>query len=291
MRAIPHYPIAGPETNIPSWTEAFARFLKPGGVVNTLTTHVYGVNNCIKNPRSIDYPTVPNMLSLHASRAILRGMTPYISLAHARGGIYRIDEMGAITCTGPSGVSDSMASALWAIDALFYAASRGVDGVNLHTDYARLNNLFSLRFVDGRWRATVQPIYYGALLFERADPAGAQLLDVHGATGTALRVWATRQGHTVRIAIINDSLHGTGTVQLRLPKALSSRSAVLERLVAPGRRGAYATGGVTLGGRSFGTTATGVLGAPKLTTVERDGGAFTVAMPKGSAALLTVGAR
>ena len=291
MRAIPRFPIAGPETNIPSWTEAFVRFLKPAGRVNTLTTHVYGVNNCIRNPRSIDYPTIPNMLSLHASRSILHGMAPYISLVHARGGVYRIDEMGAITCTGPAGVSDSMASALWTVDALFDAALAGVDGVNLHTDFARINNLFSLGFEDGRWRATVQPLYYAALMFERADPAGARLLSVQDGTSAGLRVWATRRGHTVRVAILNDSLHAGGTVHVRLPSALSAGSASLQRLVASGGRGAYATRGVTLGGRSFGTTDTGVLGAPKLTTVRRHGGAFTVGMPKGSAALLTIDVR
>jgi hypothetical protein len=288
LRAIPRYPIAGPETNIPSWTEAFVRFLKPAGRVDTLTTHVYGVNNCIKDPRSIDYPTIPNMLSLHASRGILKGMAPYMSLVHSRGGTYRIDEMGAITCTGHKGVSDSMASALWAVDALFYAASQGVDGVNLHTDYARVNNLFSLGFEDGRWRATVQPLYYGAMLFERADPAGARLLSVAGATSNSLRVWATRSGHTVRIAIVNDGLRAGATVRVRLPSELSSGSATLERLLAAGTRGAYATRGVTLGGRSFRTSTTGVLGAPKIATIKRRGGGFTVGMPKGSAALLTI---
>ena len=291
MRAIPRYPIAGPETNIPSWTKSFVRFLEPAGRVSTLTTHVYGVNNCVRNPRSIAYPTISNLLSLHASRAILRGMPSYISLVHARGGTYRIDEMGAVTCTGPPGVSDSMASALWAIDALFDAALQGVDGVNLHTDYSRINNLFSLRFADGRWRATVQPLYLGALMFARADPAGSRLLGVQDGTSRALRVWATRRGRTVRVAIINDSLRMRGTIHVRLPGALSARSAALQRLVASGGRGAHATAGITLGGRSFGTTTTGALGTPRPATVKRRGGAFTVGMPKGSAALLTIDAR
>ena len=291
LRAIPRYPIAGPETNIPSWTQAFVQFLKPGGPVNTLTTHAYGVNNCVKNPHSDVYPTVPNLVSLHDSRNILRGMAPYISQVHRRGGQYRIDEMGAVTCTGPAGVSDSMATALWAIDALFYAASQGVDGVNLHTDYSRINNLFSLSSADGRWRATVRPLYYGALMFERADPAGSRLLSVPDGTSDALRVWATQgRDHKIRIAIVNDSLSGDASVRLRIPGAVSSAPAELERLVAPGGRGAYATRGITLGGRSFGTTTTGVLGAPRMTAVKSRGGAFTVGVPKGSAALLTVDA-
>jgi hypothetical protein len=291
MRVIPRYAIAGPETNIPAWTQAFSRFLRPDGRVTTLTTHAYAVDNCVKDRRSDVYPTIANLVSLHASRSILRGMAPYISLVHARGGKDRIDEMGAVTCTGPAGVSDSMATALWAIDALFYAASQGVDGVNLHTNYARVNNLFSLGFANGRWRATVQPLYYGALLFERADPAGSRLLSVQGGTSEALRVWASRRDHEVRIAIVNDSLRGAGTIHLRLAHARGSESATLQRLLAAGARGAYATHGITLGGRSFQTTTTGALGAPKLATVKRRHGSFTVVMPKGSAALLTVDVR
>jgi hypothetical protein len=290
LRVIPRYPIAGPETNIPSWTQAFMRFLKPAGPVNTLTTHVYGVNNCVRDRHSVWYPTIPNMLSLHASRSVLNGMAPYISLVHARGGQYRIDEMGAITCTGPAGVSDSMASALWALDALFDAARQGVDGVNLHTDFARINNLFSLGFSGGQWQATVQPLYYGALMFAQADPAGSRQLGVEGGNDT-LRVWATRAGRKLRIVVINDSLRDGATVRLRVPAGLGSGAASLERLVASGTRGAYATHGITLGGRSFQTTTTGALAAPRLATVQRRGGAFTVGMPKGSAALLTIDAR
>ena len=182
LRVIPKYAIAGPETNIPAWMQAFTRFLIPAGRVTTLTSHDYGVDNCVKDPQSDQYPTVPNLLSLRASRDLLEGLAPDISLVHQRGGSYRIDEMGAVTCTGRPGVSNTMATGLWAVDALFDAARQGVDGVNLHTDYARINNLFSLQQTGGQWQATVQPLYYGALLFAQADPAGSRLLDVQGGT-------------------------------------------------------------------------------------------------------------
>jgi hypothetical protein len=295
LGVIPRYPIAGPETNIPAWTQAFLRFLKPDGRVSTLTTHAYGVNNCAKNPKSDVYPTVPHLLSLRASRGLLDGTAPYIALVHRRGGSYRIDEMGAVTCTGPAGVSNSMATALWAIDALFDAASQGVDGVNLHTDYARINNLFSLGFADGRWQATVQPLYYGALLFEHADPAGSRLLDVtDGTTGTTgtLRVWATQgRSRRVRVAIVNDSLSSGALVRLRVPAMPGSTTGTVLRLQASDGAGAYATRGITLGGRSFGTTTTGVLAAPTLEPIRSSGGVWTVTVPKGSAALVTFGRR
>ena len=286
LRVIPNYPIAGPESNKPAWTQAFTRFLVPGGRATTLTTHAYGVNGCDKNRRSEVYPSVPNMLSLRASRDLLRGMARYIALVHRRHGRYRIDEMGAVTCTGPAGVSDSMASALWAVDALFDAARQGVDGVNLHTDYARINQLFSLRSSNGRWRATVLPIYYGALLFAHGDPAGSRLLGVeHGSTPT-LRVWASRGREQVRITLINDSLKRRATVRLRLPAGLRSAGGTIVRLQARG--GAYATRGVRLGGRSFQTTTSGSLPRPHLRTLRARHARLTVHLPKGSAALVTL---
>jgi hypothetical protein len=289
LHVIPDYPISGPETNGLSWMQAFSGLLAPSGRVTTLTTHAYGVNGCVKKRRLDVYPSVSNLVSLHASRDLLSGMTPYIALAHRRGDRFLIDEMGAVTCTGRAGVSNTMASALWAIDALFDAARQGVDGVNLHTDYSRINNLFTLHSSHGQWRATVRPLYYGALLFEQADPAGSRLLDVDGGTTDALRVWASRgRDRRVRIAIVNDSLRSAEAIRLRVPATVRSASGTIERLQATGKRGAYATGGITLGGRSFGTTATGTLAAPELTPVRVRRGALRVVLSKGSAALVTL---
>jgi hypothetical protein len=135
----------------------------------------------------------------------------------------------------------------------------------------------------------VQPIYYGALLFAQADPAGSRLLEVAGGTSATLRVWAS-QGldHRVRITLINDSLSAATTVQVRLPAGLASDDGTIERLRAPD--GAYATDGVTLGGRSFGTTTSGILARPYLAPVSAPYGTLTVRLPEGSAALVTLGA-
>ena len=83
LRVIPRYPIAGPETNIPSWTEAFLKYLKPAGEVNTLTAHAYAVDNCIKDRHSNAYPTVRNLLTLRASRE-LSARPGVLHLARAR---------------------------------------------------------------------------------------------------------------------------------------------------------------------------------------------------------------
>src|SRR6516162_5886026 len=97
------------------------------------------------------------------------------------------------------------------------------------------------------------------LMFAQAFPAGARLLPVHTPAGP-MKVWATRapDGST-RVALINKDSR-PHRVELQLSPA--PRQAQVEWLRAPT---ASATGGVTLGGQSFGTeTATGRLAAPAL---------------------------
>ncbi|MGH2893747.1 MAG: hypothetical protein ACRDPM_10855, partial [Solirubrobacteraceae bacterium] len=61
----------------------------------------------------------------------------------------------------------------------------------------------------------------------------------------------------------------------------------IERMLAAS---AHAKRGVTLGGRTYGaTTDTGKLAAPEVARATLAGGRVTLAMPRASAALVTVG--
>jgi hypothetical protein len=287
---LPGLPLSGPDASGPSpgaasWLSAFSQFLHPHGRAVTLTAHAYAAIKCVKDPSSFLYPSVAHLLGLAASRDQLAGIGHYIGVARSRGDGFRVDEMGVVSCSGLDGVANSMASALWVLDTLFSMDASGVTGVNLHTVKGS-NALFDLRRSGGRWRATVQPWYYGALLFTQAAPAGSRLLSVSNATHTDTRVWATLgPDHAVRVLIINDSTGSSARVLVRNPPGYGNRAGTVERLRAPG---AYATGGVTLGGRSFGRTATGVLGAPQVQSIQRRGGSYAVTLPAASAALLTL---
>jgi hypothetical protein len=264
---------------------ALMPLLHPGGRVVTLTAHAYAAVKCIKDPSSFLYPSVTHLLGVAASRDQLDGVEQYIGVARARGDGFRVDEMGVVSCSGLSGVANSMASALWTLDTLFAMDAAGVSGVNLHT-VKGTNALFTVKRSGDRWRATVAPWYYGALLFARAAPPGSRLLPVTNATHADSRVWATLgQDRVVRVVVINDSVGSNARVLVRNPPGYGQRAATIERLRAPS---AYATKQVTLGGRSFGRSATGVLAAPQVQRVRRHGGAYAVTLPAASAALLTL---
>jgi hypothetical protein len=287
LNVLPRVPIAGPDTQRASWFAAYERFLSAHSRVRMLTSHGYGLNNCVTNPASAASPSIPHLLGDYALHDLLNTLTPYVSDAHANGATFRIDEMGSVTCNGRVGVSNTMASALWAAAALFSVAQDRVDGVNLHTFPGLSNGLFDFTDAAGGWTADVHPIYYGALLFAHAAPAGSRLLHVSLSGSPTLHGWATTGPGAVRhVVLLNDSTTDSAAVMVRAPHGvLGTRPAQLARLSGPS---VSATSGLSLGGRSFGAvTTSGLLRPPLSDPVRVRGGAFHVSVPAASAAMLT----
>jgi hypothetical protein len=291
LGALPRVPIAGPDTQRASWFAAYARFLSPQSRVRMLASHGYGLNNCVTNPASAAYPSIPHLLSDYALHDLLNTLIPYVGLAHADAATFRIDEMGSVTCNGRVGVSNTMASALWAASALFSVAQDGVDGVNLHTYPGLSNGLFDFTDSARGWTGAVHPFYYGALLFAHAAPAGSRLLHVSLSGPPTLHGWATTgPGSERHVLLVNDSLTSSAAVVLRARHGvLGTRAGQLGRLTAPS---ASAADGLVLGGRTFGAaTTTGRLRPPVSDPVPAHGGAYRVTLPAASAALLTFSTR
>lgn len=276
-------PLAGPDLVDPSWMGAFAALMTRHSRVRMLDAHVYPLIKCVTDPASPHYPSIAHLLALSASRDLLAGNGPYIAQARREGGRFVVDEVGAVSCGGTPGVSNSMASALWVMDALFALDRAGIDGVDLHDLSPTVGSLFDLSRAGGRWRARIHPIYLGALLFAQAAPAGSRLLGVSGVDQSRLRVWATRgRDGDVRALLINPGGHTT--VELRPPAGYRAQVARVERLRA---RSVAATGGLRIAGRSFSRTSTGLLPTPHPQRVKPHGGRYAVAVPGSSAALVT----
>jgi hypothetical protein len=284
LAALPDVPIAGPDTQQPAWFAAYRRFLSPHSRVRTLVSHGYGLNNCVTQPASAAYPSIPHLLSGYALHDLVGQLTPYIALAHRDHAAFRIDEMGSVTCNGRWGVSNTMASALWTAAALFSVARDGVDGVNLHTYPGLPNALFDFSQSSGQRNAAVHPMYYGALLFARAAPSGSRLLRVRFRGPPTLHAWATAGPGRVRhVVLVNESRADRAGVTV---SGLARGRAQLQRLAAPS---ASAASGITLGGRTFGAlTATGRLAPPVPDAVTARHGAYRVRVPAASALVLTV---
>jgi hypothetical protein len=275
-------PLAAPSIGSPKWSPNLSAFLRSQPRTAVATLHRYPLKRCTAST----HLTVGQLLSTSSTAGLADGVARYVTTAHSHHIPLRIDEMNSISCGGQDGLSDSYASALWAVDALYEMARVGVDGVNIHTGPNLTNELFYFHHI-GSWRGAVRPIYYGLLMFAQAAPAGSQIQHVAGQIPAALRVWATKAADgTVRTVLINDG-SAARTVRLKTTGTQSGAQATLEQLRAPG---ATALSGVTLGGQSFGLrTTTGLLeGRQNTPTLAPHGGFYTVTLPPWSAALVTV---
>ena len=278
--ALPDLPLAGPAAGSVKWSAQLGPFLAANPRVAVATLHAYPLKRC----RATTHVSGAQLLDESSSTGLAALLAPYVRTARAAGVPLRIGELNSISCGGEAGVSDSFASALWSLDALFSRARVGIAGVHVHTTPQIPNQLFAFTRGGGRWSARVYPIYYGLLAFARATPPGARLIPIAGGARSPLRAWATRgPDGRIRVVLINARESGATAIGVRVPRA---RRALLERLTAPGLA---AGGGVTLGGQGFGAaTGTGLPAGPRRVRVlGAQAGAFRLRVPAGSAALLT----
>jgi len=282
--AMGRVPLAGPAIGA-LWLGDIGKFLNSEHLA-VVTLHRYPMQSCGPRPGSPKYPTIPDFLSQRSSDGLADGLRHDVAVAHAHGESVRNAEMNSVSCGPARDSANAFASALWALDTMFAMARVGLDGVNIHTYEGYIGEPFTITSVGSRWSASVNPEYYGLLMFAQAAPAGSHLLAVSGTSGiSTLRAWATRtpSGQT-HVVLINDDTVHPQNVSLRMPG--SAGAATVERLEAPS---AASTTGVTIGGRTFGSqTTTGLLtGASQVERLVASGGTYQVSLPAGSAAMLT----
>jgi hypothetical protein len=298
--ALPAIPLAGPATGGLRQLKDVGELLRAAPSIGLVTFHRYPLNRCFQSSDSPLPATPANLLSPRSSRGLMSGTAPYVALTHRAGVAFRVDETNSVACGGKRGVSDTFASALWVLDALFSFARAGVDGVNIHLFPGAHYSLFQFSHTGASWTALVHPEYYGLLMFARAAPPGARLLSVKvgraasPATGlsrgtaskSALTAWATRAPDgTVRVVLINVSTARSQLVFVRAPT--TGATANVQRLRAPS---VSSSSGVTLAGQSFGAnTSSGRLGGDQRTvSLDAVAGGYVVSLPAASAALVTI---
>jgi hypothetical protein len=221
------------------------------------------------------------------------GIPAYLPAAQQAGIPFRIGELNSINCGGQLGVSNSFSSALWAMDIAFSYANVGVSGVNFFSpgdpNQPNAYTPFDFTFTEsgsGNVYAVrnINPLYYGLLMLAQTLQNGAQLLPVTLSTSANIKAWATIDStHTIRLLLLNKDQNATGAALIAIN---GYGQATVSRLMAP----AYSsTTGVTLSGQTFDGSTNGTpQGTAYSEIAQPNQGAYLVALPEVSAALLTI---
>jgi hypothetical protein len=265
-----------------------ALLTREGPGTTAFGAHSYALEACGSVARARKKASFAKALLAPGGTApIFARMQGLASIATAHGAAFRVSEANSANCGGVDGVSNAFASALWGTDMLFGLAQAGVTNVDFHSWNGAYYSPVDFVHSQGELVARVHPLFYGMLLFNRALPAGAKLLPVGpNSPNAATKTYASLDpAGTRRIVVINKDGERARQVVLKVPGG--GAGARVERLSA---KSVLSKDGVTFAGQTYGRiTSDGVMtGQRVVEPLVRANGAFRLAMPAGSAALVTV---
>jgi hypothetical protein len=123
--ALPNLPLAGPAVSGPDWMHGLNGFIKAEPRLKLVTYHRYPLRNCTADPTDPTFASISNLLADYSSAGLAAPLSPFVTTASQHHLGLRIAEMNSASCQGKAGVSDTFASALWALDTMFNFAARG----------------------------------------------------------------------------------------------------------------------------------------------------------------------
>jgi hypothetical protein len=191
----PKVPIAGPDTFKLPWLPSYAAAEK--GTISLLAHHYYPFSNCRKKN-----VTATDLLSRATATVEAATLATAEAAARTAGVPFRLDETNSASCSGIKGISDTYASALWAIDFLLLGAQQGVAGMNFHGSLTGSCQRYTpLCLVSGH-EYQAEPVFYG-MAFTHLLGTGT-LIPVSMGKDSGLAGHAIRSASgTVRIMIEN----------------------------------------------------------------------------------------
>ncbi len=282
--AAPGIPLAGPDTSGSSayenWGLGEAVDQRPA----LLTGHHYPLGCQARSA-----PTITRLLSPRIRQLEETSLSRYVSIAQESEIPFRLDETNTVSCGGVPGISNTFASALWAVGFLTRAMSMGVAGINLQSNPVNCVGYTPVCAPtaedQARGELGAQPEWYALLLAKAL--IGERPLDtvISSPSGPNIDVatFLAADG-TLQFVIVDDDPPGARGVSARLQVGRRFQSASILSLTAPTP---LALSGVRLGGQVV--EPDGLWRQPsRLPRAGNRNGVITVAIAPSSAALLTV---
>jgi hypothetical protein len=194
VERVPHAKFAGPDvSNKIAFITGFAEDAKKSAPdVVLLTSHYYRMG-----PAGAPDITLDKLLSPDAKLA--RDMNTIMEAARGAGLPYRMCEGNSCWNGGQPGLSDSLASALWAADMMLEFASLGCAGVNLHGGGNGFYTPIAGSLAAGFAR---RPEYFGIEIAQSF--AGATLLrSTLDCSNDRVRAYVARKGGHTLLLVVN----------------------------------------------------------------------------------------
>ena len=284
----------------PRWNTSWLDFTRTFGAnLSSLSFHTYAQTACNGNTQS----SVPGLLSNNITAKFAAEVAAPLAAARAFGIPFKIGEGNSVSCGGRAGVSDVFASALWAVDTLFTAASLGLVRFNFHG--MPEGPYSAIAYEDKSSNVpNVRPLFYGLLAFATASGStgdSAHMLRVTTVTTTNdyLRCWSVwdAAANATRIVVLNKDPHAavgdsaTVTLSTQGSGALLSPQGKLVRLLS-GAKGMLAqwSDDISWQGQTFSASEDGTpSGSPTSEAVAASAeGDFVFSVPTASLAMLTL---
>ncbi len=281
--AAPGLALAGPDTtgaSFAAWGPPEGRTLHP----TLLTAHRYPLV-CSAVPA----PSIDGLLSAATRARELTQLRSDAAIARAAHIPLRIDETNSVSCGGRAGVSDTFASALWAVQLITEAMQLGITGVNFHDLPASCAGYSALCATDPAALAAghlvAAPEWY-ALLLTRGLTGERPLATTLQPSSAAVVAAAFGGRGTARVVLVDSDAGGRARAVRLVVGGAYTRASVVT-LTAPSLA---ATTGVRLGGRAV-NAAGELLGPLQRTSVRSAHGSIVLALAPASAAVVTLSAR
>jgi hypothetical protein len=280
----PGIPLAGPDTSgssaYQSWGLGEAIYQRPV----LLTGHHYPLG-CNERPP----PSIARLLNPQIRELEEASLRRYMFIADESEVPFRMDETNSVSCGGVPGVSDTFASALWALSFITKAMSMGVAGINFEGNpgnclgYTPLCAPTPEAAAAGELRA--QPEWYALLMAREliGERPLQAIVDSPEHTNAVVSAFLAPDG-ALHFVIVDDDPPGDRNLAVALHVGPGFHGASVLSLTAPSPE---ALSGVSLGGQQV--APDGLWSAPgKLPRVANRGGVINVEVPPSSAALVTV---
>jgi hypothetical protein len=238
--------------------------------------------------------TIAELMADKASQGLAAGLEPWVAVADAAGVPLVIGEGNSVSCGGATGVSDTWAAALWALDTLFNVAAVGVHRWAFHGmphgPYATVQWVNVTQDL-----AEVAPLYYGLLAFATAAGHESTILSLDSASSSNpfIKCWAVVDANSeTRVVVLHKdpSAEANATVAITPAASLTATGSLVRGL--PGAEGLASKWNslISLGGQTWSTTSDGTpAGTPVSETVPVDGqGRFVFELPPASFVIFTL---